>query len=262
MAIESREDLQRFIREHGRKATERELQSGDFGVSVGDIARDLYQPWAKEEALGISRGNPIAHQFGRSAQTALGRLGNLKAAVSPQLSSVGTDAFNEQMKRARVEAQLAAQKALPGITQGFRGSLEGLVRSRGNRQQAANLKGGTALGLTGTGLGRAGGLLTIPNPAYAITAPIGLALQGSGAGTSLAAQGAQAAETERIGEETQQGLSEAAELKAPTIQVDSLQALAPTLGRSGAFGGSRFNLTNDEGDTISERLRKLYQSPV
>ena len=62
MAIESREDLQRFIREHGRKATERELQSGDFGVSVGDIARDLYQPWAKEEALGISRGNPIAHQ--------------------------------------------------------------------------------------------------------------------------------------------------------------------------------------------------------
>ena len=102
MAIETREDLDRAIADRGRSAVEQELRSGDFGVSLSDISDSLYLPWAREKASGMIRGNPVSGAFGRSAQTALGRLTGLKAAVRPEFELAGREAFSNEMKKARL----------------------------------------------------------------------------------------------------------------------------------------------------------------
>ena len=255
MAIETRQDLDRAIADRGRSAVEQELQSGDFGVSLSDISEGLYQKWARDKASGMIRGNPVSGAFGRSAQTALGRLSGLKAAVRPEFELAGKEAFSNEMKKARVDAQKLAQKAMPGISQGYKSALEGLARARGNRLESANIAGGSALSLTGTGLGILGSLLTIPNPAYAVTAPIGLALGAGGAGLALAGKGAQAAETKRIGELTQKDLTTAGTFEAPEIRVDKLDP-SSNISLAGSSSVPRFNLRGQEDqDYFSNALR-------
>tara|TARA_R110002020_G_scaffold410896_2_gene620587 strand:- start:1035 stop:1811 length:777 start_codon:yes stop_codon:yes gene_type:complete len=252
MAIETREDLDRAIADRGRSAVEQELRSGDFGVSLSDISDSLYLPWAREKASGMIRGNPVSGAFGRSAQTALGRLTGLKAAVRPEFELAGREAFSNEMKKARVDAQKLAQKAMPGISQGYRSALEGLARARGNRLQSANLEGGSALGILGGGLGIAGGVLS----AIPVTAPIGIALSAAGAGTGLAGKAAQDAEQKRIAKLTQSDLTSAGMFKGPEVRVDKLDLPSSNISLAGSSAAPRFNLLGQEDqDYFSNALR-------
>jgi len=258
MAIETRQQLDRAIADRGRSAVEQELQSGDFGVSLSDISEGLYQKWARDKASGMIRGNPVSGAFGRSAQTALGRLSGLKAAVRPEFELAGKEAFSNEMKKARVDAQKLAQKAMPGISQGYRSALEGLARARGNRLENANLAGGTALGLLGGGLGVAGGILS----AIPITAPLGIALTAAGAGTGIAGKAAQAAETKRIGELTQKDLTTAGGFTTPEVRVDKLDLPSSNISLAGSSSAPRFNLLGQEDqDYFSNALRGFNTYP-